>query len=236
MLKEYLLYGLNEPFNDLAINSSSSNIAWIFQSSNPISLDIISILCIISCILCVSINNPVISVLFLISLFANVGLYLIILGITFIGLVYIVVYVGAVTILFLFVIMLINIQLSEIKTYNLNNGIPVGLGIGVSFWFILYFLLKNQINTVILLNNTNNTNTNGEVDILNNTRLLTQSDSINLNLDKAISTIWDSNILDISQISSIGYMMYSTHFIWFILVSLILLLAMIGAIQLTLKE
>jgi NADH-ubiquinone oxidoreductase chain 6 len=125
MIKEYLIFGLNESLKDFS--------SAIYSSYHPVSLDIISVLCIISCILCVSINNPVISVLFLIGLFANVGLYLILLGISFIGLVYIVIYIGAVTILFLFVIMLINIQLSQIKTYNINNGIPIGLSIGISF-------------------------------------------------------------------------------------------------------
>ena len=57
-----------------------------------------------------------------------------------------------------------------------------------------------------------------------------------LTLDKALSPIWDTNICDISQVSSLGYVMYSSHFIWFIYVSLVLLLAMIGAIQLTLKN
>lgn len=216
MIKEYILYGLNEPLN----NFSTA----IYSSYHPVSLDIISLLCIVSCILCVSINNPVISVLFLIALFANVGLYLIILGISFIGLVYIVVYIGAVTILFLFVIMLINIQLSQIKTYNINNGIPVGMGIGISFWLILYLLIKDQMTS---WNN-----------YIGPTGQLQQwvEPKVPINLDKALSSIWDINIFDISQISSIGYVMYSSHFIWFIYVSLILLLAMIGAIQLTIRD
>ena len=53
--------------------------------------------------------------LFLISVFVNVAGYLVLLGIGFLGISYIIVYVGAIAILFLFVIMMLNIQLAELS-------------------------------------------------------------------------------------------------------------------------
>jgi NADH-ubiquinone oxidoreductase chain 6 len=102
----------------------------IFEEYNSFILEIVTFLAILSSILVVSTSNPVISVLFLISLFINISIYLVILGITYIALTYIIVYVGAVTILFLFVIML------------LNNGFPVGILLGISF---IYPILTSKL-------------------------------------------------------------------------------------------
>jgi len=55
-------------------------------------------------------KNPIVSVLFLIGLFLNIAGYLMMLGMNFIGLSYLLVYVGAVSILFLFILMLINVK------------------------------------------------------------------------------------------------------------------------------
>ena len=64
-------------------------------------LDILSILAILCGILVIISKNPIVSVLFLIGLFLSISGYLIILGLNFIGLSYLLVYVGAVSILFL---------------------------------------------------------------------------------------------------------------------------------------
>jgi NADH-ubiquinone oxidoreductase chain 6 len=71
-------------------------------------------------------KNPVISVLFLILLFSSIAGYLILLGVKFIGISYLLVYVGAVSILFLFILMLINIRVSELIS-DTNNNIPLAL-------------------------------------------------------------------------------------------------------------
>ena len=60
-------------------------------------LDIISLLAILCGIFVIISKNPVVSVLFLIGLFANISCYLIMLGLSFIGLSYLVVYIGAVS-------------------------------------------------------------------------------------------------------------------------------------------
>ena len=69
-------------------------------------LDIISVLAVISGICVIISKNPIVSVLFLIGLFLNIAGYLMMLGINFIGLSYLLVYVGAVSILFLFIAIL----------------------------------------------------------------------------------------------------------------------------------
>jgi NADH-ubiquinone oxidoreductase chain 6 len=91
-----------------------------------IFLDLIIILSIIFGIFIIISKNPIVSVLHLIMLFSSISLYLIFLGINFIGLSYLLVYVGAVSILFLFILMLINIRVSELIS-NTNNNIPLAI-------------------------------------------------------------------------------------------------------------
>src|SRR5271168_4202220 len=95
-------------------------------------LDIISIVSIISGIFVIISKNPIISVLFLIGLFLSISSYLIILGINFIGLSYLLVYVGAVSILFLFILMLINVRISELLS-NTSNSIPLAIIVSIAF-------------------------------------------------------------------------------------------------------
>src|ERR1017187_7685252 len=95
-------------------------------------LDIISLLAILCGILVIISKNPIISVLFLIGLFLSIACYLITLGLNFIGLSYLLVYVGAVSILFLFILMLINVRISELLS-NTSNSIPLAIFIAISF-------------------------------------------------------------------------------------------------------
>src|SRR6186713_686465 len=74
----------------------------------------------------------------LMALFCGIAIYLILLGLTFIGLSYLIVYIGAVSILFLFILMLINIRTSELQSNN-KNSIPLTIIIGV---IISYFLFQ----------------------------------------------------------------------------------------------
>ncbi|KAF2206134.1 hypothetical protein CERZMDRAFT_115904 [Cercospora zeae-maydis SCOH1-5] len=64
-------------------------------------------------------------------------------GINFIGLSYLLVYVGAVSILFLFILMLINVRISELVTDN-NNSVPLAAIIGIVFNLTLFNLLPNN--------------------------------------------------------------------------------------------
>jgi NADH-ubiquinone oxidoreductase chain 6 len=61
-------------------------------------------------------------------------------GMTFVGIAYLVVYIGAVSILFLFILMLINIRISELQS-DTNNSLPLALIIGIFLYYFLYKVL-----------------------------------------------------------------------------------------------
>src|SRR3982075_2267858 len=103
-------------------------------------LDFISLAAILCGIFVIISKNPIVSVLFLIGLFLSISSYLIILGINFIGLSYLLVYVGAVSILFLFILMLINIRISELFS-NTSNSIPLAVIITIAFNYPVYQIL-----------------------------------------------------------------------------------------------
>src|SRR6202167_208312 len=122
-------------------------------------LDIISLFAILCGIFVIISKNPIVSVLFLIGLFLSISSYLIILGLSFIGISYLLVYVGAVSILFLFILMLINVRVSELLS-NTSNSIPLAVIITISFNYPVYQILPYSIasfNTFTVdLNNTLN--------------------------------------------------------------------------------
>lgn len=186
----------------------------VFNGYDITFLSVISFLSVIAGILTVITKNPIFSVLFLIFLFGNISLYLIFVGIVFLGLSYLLVYVGAVSILFLFILMLINIRVSELIE-NTKNNIPLAIIVILSFFVPINSILPlfyNDIKDYTLLN-------------VYKTKISFVS-----------SNSWDNNILDVSDINSIGNIMYSSHFIWLLITSIILLLAMVGAIIITLKQ
>jgi NADH-ubiquinone oxidoreductase chain 6 len=107
-------------------------------------LDIVSLVSVLCGILVIISKNPIVSVLFLIGLFLSISSYLMILGINFIGLSYLLVYVGAVSILFLFILMLINVRISELLS-NTSNSIPLAIIITISFNYPVYQILPYGI-------------------------------------------------------------------------------------------
>ena len=146
------------------------------------SLDILSILAILCGIFVITSKNPIVSVLFLIGLFASISSYLIILGLSFIGLSYLIVYIGAVSILFLFILMLINIRISELQS-NTSNSIPLSIIIAILFNYYLFQLLPYDI--AIL---STNSSINGYI---NN---LLYGDTINLNTNSKFSINYFDNL------------------------------------------
>lgn len=142
-------------------------------------LDITSILAILCGILVIITKNPIVSVLFLIGLFLSIAGYLMLLGLNFIGLSYLLVYVGAVSILFLFILMLINVRISELLS-NTSNSIPLAIFISISFNYPVYQILPYSVASfdsyIIDLNNKSN-------DILHNSLnhvLYNYSDNVNI--------------------------------------------------------
>ena len=203
-------------------------------------LNIISIVSIISGIFVIISKNPIISVLFLIGLFLSISSYLIILGINFIGLSYLLVYVGAVSILFLFILMLINVRISELLS-DTSNSIPLAIIITVAFNYPVYQTLPYNIiafnNYTIDLNNIiNNIWYNNYGDFFNKILFLNSNKIDNDEILFVTSNVWDGNLAETGHISSIGNIIYTSYSIWLILTSIILLLAMVGAIVITIKQ
>lgn len=190
----------------------------------PQAVDIVYLLAIIFGILTIIEKNPIFSVLYLIGLFLSISSLLIIIGFSFIGLAYILVYVGAISILFLFILMLINIRISELsdETEIINNN---KTDLAVIILTLLFYIIKQ------ILSNVYNS-------------LFTSSNPIKMEdlEDKyeeilhATSKTWDSSLVDITHITGIGNVMYTDYAIWLVIVSIILLLAMVGAIVITIKQ
>jgi len=198
-------------------------------------LDIISILAVFCGILVIINKNPIISVLFLIGLFASVSSYLIILGLSFIGLSYLIVYIGAVSILFLFILMLINIRISELQS-NTSNSIPLTIILGISISYYLFQLLPYDIAILSNFNsNINNNLYNIYINKQNNSNYLINTTQNN-DLSFVTGKIWDGNMAETNHITTIGNIMYTNYNIWLIIASFILLLAMVGAIVITIKQ
>jgi NADH-ubiquinone oxidoreductase chain 6 len=62
-------------------------------------------------------------------------------------------------------------------------------------------------------------------------------DTVNTdNLQYVTSKNWDGNLVDNTDIISIGNIMYTSYSIWLLITSIILLLAMVGAIVITIKQ
>jgi NADH-ubiquinone oxidoreductase chain 6 len=103
-------------------------------------LDLSSLASVFSGILVIISKNPIVSVLCLIALFLSISCYLITLGLSFIGLSYLLVYVGAVSILFLFILMLINVRVSELLS-DTSNSIPLAILVVIPFNYIVYQII-----------------------------------------------------------------------------------------------
>ena len=217
-------------------------------------IDLLAFGAIISSILVITSKNPVIAVIFLISLFINASGYLIITGVGFIGLTYIILYVGAITVLFLFVIMMINIKLTDIletgKTYTQN--LPLGISVGLLFIYEFatmtvpgipsktLFNLSDYFSSIPLyfltyFNNVAGGNLRLQQSGRNTTGLVNPNLSVNGQPETLVDIVFDPNIFDqiitnFLQIQAIGQGLYTYGAVWLILSSIILLLAMVAPI------
>ena len=202
-----------------------------------IFLDILAFSALLSSILVITSKNPVIAVIFLISVFINAAGYLILLGIGFIGISYIIVYVGAIAVLFLFVIMMINIKLTDILETGsqYTKNLPLALAIGSLFIYEIFTILPFTFNNVKalaslleILTNLNNLllNSNTNINSFWNTTVL---NNFNSGTWKPIANI-DTTFTEFLQIESIGHNLYTYGAVLLIISSIILLLAMIAPI------
>ena len=198
---------------------------------NVEALDILSVFIIICGIYTIISKNPIVSILFLIGLFGGISSYLILTGLSFIGLSYLIIYVGAVSILFLFILMLINIRISELQNNN-KNSVTLALIILIFVNYSVFPIFPYSTGVI------NNYFTN-----INHMLYKVSEDHYNMNVTAknndlyfASSNDWNGNLIDVNNISNIGSIMYTSYNLWLILTAFILLLAMVGTIVITIKN
>ena len=157
-------------------------------------------ICVASAVMVIVSRNPVHSVLFLILAFVNASGLFVLMGAEFLAMILVVVYVGAVAVLFLFVIMMLDVDFVELRE-GFMQYLPVGLVIGGIFVFELLLAVGGwAINP-----------------------------SVTRNITAAIPT-------NISNTEALGLVLYTKYIHYFQLAGMVLLVAMIGAIVLTLRH
>src|SRR6201987_1843809 len=156
--------------------------------------------CVASAVMVITSRNPVHSVLFLILAFVNASGLFLLMGAEFLAMILIVVYVGAVAVLFLFVIMMLDVDFSELRE-GFIEYLPVGLVIGGIFIFELLLIVGAWVT--------------------------------NPSVTKTITAAIPTNI---SNTEALGLVLYTKYIHYFQLAGMVLLVAMIGAIVLTLRH
>jgi NADH-quinone oxidoreductase subunit J len=159
-------------------------------------------ICVASAVMVIAARNPVHSVLFLILTFVNAAGLFIMMGAEFLAMILVVVYVGAVLVLFLFVVMMLDVDFAELRE-GFINYLPVGALVGIVFL----------------------------VELL----LIVGAWTIGPGLPKALAVpIPPADIA--SNTEALGLVLYTRYVYFFQVAGIVLLVAMIGAIVLTLRH
>jgi|ERR1700749_1059483 len=170
---------------------------------NKFLLDILSLGAILSSILVITSKNPVIAVIFLISVFINAAGYLLIMGVTFVGITYIIVYIGAITVLFLFIIMMINIRLIDLLEFGreYTKNFPLAIFIGILFVYEIINVLPFMFNNVL------DGHINFPLDLLNqlNSIILNTSDSAVTQVQAKDALANSNNLVDYNTLVQNGF-------------------------------
>lgn len=157
----------------------------------------------VSGILVISSRNPVHSVLFLIFAFFNAAGLFLLLGAEYVAMTLVIVYVGAVAVLFLFVVMMLDINLTELRQGFLKY-LPLGVGIAVMLFAEFYLVVHAS----------------------------TRITPAVMSLAQYPVPVAE----DITNTEALGRILYTDFVFLFQMAGLILLVAMIGAIVLTLRH
>lgn len=206
-------------------------------------LNIISLVSVLFGIYVIISKNPIISVLFLVGLFFNISVYLILIGLHFLGLSYLIVYVGAISVLFIFIVMLINVRISELLTEN-NNSLLLAILTVLCFNYSISANLSYSVSLYDIINSSLTYNLSHIYDILSSGISRSNNDVITslayllslFNIGEVDSRSWDTIMITSTHISSVGNILHTNLFVLFIITSLILTLAIIGAIIITIKK
>jgi NADH-quinone oxidoreductase subunit J len=160
-----------------------------------------SAILIASAFMVITARNPVHSVFFLILAFFNAAGLFVLLGAEFLAMILVIVYVGAVAVLFLFVVMMLDVDFTELKR-GVQQFVVVGAGIGLLLLFELAFFV-----------------------------------AVKWNIGSALPSSRAHPIpAGISNTEAIGRILYTDYIYYFQIAGLVLLVAMIGAIVLTLRH
>lgn len=199
----------------------------------------------ISGIFSITSKNPIISIIFLILTFVQAAGYLILIGINFVGISYIVIYVGAIAVLFLFVIMMINIKLTDIlETGNqYTKNLPLAIAIFSLIIYIIYTIIPfnfyNDPTLYLLLKkfiffavNTDLNISNIDYNFLYSIPSIINNLNLHLLNNSNFISPFQADVLFTSflQIELLGHSLYNNGAILLIILSFILLLAMYAII------
>jgi NADH-ubiquinone oxidoreductase chain 6 len=170
-------------------------------------------LALLSGVMVIQARNPVHSVLFLILVFANAAGLLVLLGVDFFAMIFLVVYVGAIAVLFLFVVMMLHIRVAELQEPRWRY-LPIGGVLGVVFLFEVLVILDNDLIPLLVYDNLEAWSHYGALAYV----------------------AWGDLVAPVTTIQAIGQLLYTYYVVWFLLASLVLLVAMVGAIVLTMQR
>lgn len=178
-------------------------------------INFLLIFLLIFCAFCVIFsNNPIHSILFLVlTFFAATGI-LLLKNIEFLAMIFLIVYVGAIAVLFLFVVMMLNIRVIELKE-DFIKYIPIlGILCLIFLFKILNLFFYNVINEYYVF---------FSKDISEFTYIFNYFE-------------WDQNYYFLDNIRVLSHLLYVNYSSLFILSGIILLVSMLGAICLTLND
>ena len=161
-------------------------------------------ICVASAVMVIASKNPVHSVLFLILAFVNAAGLFVLMGAEFLAMILVIVYVGAVAVLFLFVVMMLDVDFTALRQGFLNY-LPIGSLIGIVFFVELVVML------------------------------VAGSGALGTGAGKAIADPIPP-LADVTNTEALGLVLYTRYVYYFETAGLVLLVAMIGAIVLTLRH
>ncbi|CAN1572335.1 NuoJ NADH,ubiquinone oxidoreductase subunit 6 (chain J) [Burkholderiaceae bacterium] len=104
---------------------------------------VLAIILVIAAFRVITASSPVTAVLHLILAFANAAMIWMLLGAEFLGLLLVLVYVGAVMVLFLFVVMMLDVKMEELRT-QIKTYLPMGLIVGLIMVVEMSFVLATS--------------------------------------------------------------------------------------------
>jgi NADH-quinone oxidoreductase subunit J len=159
-------------------------------------------ICVASAVMVIASKNPVHSVLFLILAFVNASGLFVLMGAEFLAMILVVVYVGAVAVLFLFVVMMLDVDFAELRQGFLQY-LPIGALVGAVFLAELFLVVAGW----------------------------TIAPTISASITSPIPPI-----ASVTNTEAIGNVLYTRYVYFFQIAGLVLLVAMIGAIVLTLRH